>query len=169
MPPATSTSYHLVPAGSGTGTLTLNNSASAVPLLVLGGSDSISAPITLAGNLAVCDSAGTSLAISGNIGQSTTASLALSGDGRLILSGSDSYTGGTAVTGGTLVVESAKGLPSGRRLSVGAGSGTLFGSEMQGAMMEGGTAAPVPEPGTLALALAVIGIAAGYRKIRARR
>ena len=113
------TGYQITPGVSGSGTLTLNNSGTTIPLQVLSGSNSISAPIILAGNLAISESAGSWLDISGNISQSTTAGLTLSGKGHLILSGSDSYTGGTTLTGGTLDVVAPHALPAGGGLSVG--------------------------------------------------
>ena len=165
------TGYVLAPASSATGTLTLDNSGSTIPLQVLSGSNSISAPITLAGNLAISESAGSSLAISGNIGQSTTAGLTLSGDGRLILSGSDSYTGGTTIAGGELVIESGKALPFGENLTIGAGSVFVFDPSLVagGASQPAGlSAASVPEPSTLALAVALLCSAAIYT-VRGRK
>ena len=47
----------------------------------------------------------------GNISQGTSpAALSLSGDGQLVLSGSDNYTGGTTVFGGTLYVTNSQRL-----------------------------------------------------------
>jgi autotransporter-associated beta strand protein len=74
--------------------------------------DTISAPITLADNLAVSVAgtmAGTSstgyLAISGNIGESGGAkSITKSGNGTLVLTGNNSYTGGFILNAGTVQV-----------------------------------------------------------------
>ena len=63
-----------------------------------------------------------------------TASANLSGPGSLtkntsgtvVLSGSNSYTGGTVVNGGTLIVTAAKALPNGTSLTVGAGGIFVF-------------------------------------------
>jgi len=46
--------------------------------------------------------------------------------GTLVLGGRNSYTGGTLVTQGTLLVTSAKALPSGGALTVGAGATLIF-------------------------------------------
>ena len=56
-----------------------------------------------------------------------TAGLLKTGSGTVTLGGSSNYQGGTAVTAGTLIVTSATALPSGSSLTVGAGSGSLFG------------------------------------------
>lgn len=71
-------------------------------------SDSVSSPIVLAGNLTVTPTAGTRLTLSGGIAQSSAASLTLNGRGELILSGSNTYTGGTDVVEGTLVAMSQR-------------------------------------------------------------
>ena len=64
---------------------------------------------------------GTTLAITGSIGQSGgSMQLVLDGAGTLILSGTgDNYTGGTLVEAGKLVVTSNTGLPQGQSLTVG--------------------------------------------------
>ena len=116
------------------------------------GTHSITAPMTLAGNLDISPSAGTLLAISGNIGESVTGlSLTLDNAGTLILSGSDGYTGGTYVTAGTIDVEAANALPNGGALTVGAGAGSLFASPVAGGLVPASAPASVPEPGTLAM------------------
>jgi autotransporter-associated beta strand protein len=91
------------------------------------------------------------------------------GMGRLILSGSDTYTGGTAVDAGTLYVTSSDALPKATSLTIGAGgtfvfdpsaaSGPTVDSAAFAASPPAGVGA-VPEPGTLAL-LAVGALAAG--------
>lgn len=168
------TGYSLTSGVSGTGKLTLNNSGSDAKIQVLNGSHSIAAPITLASNLDFSVLSNAYFTVSGNISQSTTAGLNLSGAGELILSGSDSYTGGTTVAGGTLLLESAAALPTGSGLTIGAGAGVLFtasgnsspadlvvtGSEPPSA---GLLAEPVPEPGMLALAVVALASAAIYR------
>ncbi len=89
--------------------------------------------------------------------------------GCLVLDGSNTYTGGTTVYGGTLWVETAAALPSGGNLTVGSGAASVFGPACSGAGVSPAScgagvspasATPVPEPGTLALLLAGLGIAA---------
>jgi len=77
------------------------------------------------------------------------------GSGKLILSGSDSYTGGTTVNAGTLIVVSNTALPGGTSLTVGADGTFVFDPSAAGSPAVGFAAwsrvAAVPEPGTLAL------------------
>ena len=116
------------------------------------------------------------LAVGGN-GNSTTfsgeitggGSLIKTGTGTLVLSGADSYTGGTSVDAGTLIVPNADGLADGSSLTIGAG-GTFIFDPMTGATpsadqplggptvlggggryMVPGDVIAVPEPGSLAL------------------
>ena len=124
------------------------------------------------------------LTSSGTIRQDDTAAATLSGPiggggsllktgaGKLVLSGSDSYTGGTFVTAGTLIVTTASGLANGSSLTVGNFPAYVHSSAPDDGYMApagdaaSGAAAPVPEPGTLAL-LGVAGIilaAAAWRK-----
>jgi autotransporter-associated beta strand protein len=87
-------------------------------------------------------------AITGAISQNGANALTLvkTDGGRLTLSGSDSYTGGTQVLGGVLEIASAGALPRGRGLSIGAGGGMLLSAGLTQPQAE-----PIPEPGTLVL------------------
>ena len=77
------------------------------------------------------------------------------GSGQLILSGSDSYCGGTNVDAGTLYVTETSAIADGTRLTVGAGGTFIFdptatfGSAVASSAVS--QVNPVPEPGTLAL------------------
>lgn len=80
----------------------------------------------------------------------------------LVLSGSDGYTGGTYVEAGTLIVANNAAIADGTNLSVGtdlAAFGDVVSSQDSGSAAAP-VAAPVPEPGTLALAATALGIAA---------
>jgi len=107
------------------------------------------------GSLTVGDATSTTFdgAISGLGG-----SLIKQGAGTLVISGSNSYTGGTAVDGGTLVATSSTALPDGTSLTVGAGGTFVFDPSQTGSPVAGSAAlsgvAAVPEPGTLALLVA---------------
>jgi autotransporter-associated beta strand protein len=165
---------YILSAGSA-GTLTLAGTGGAAgQVLVSSGSHLISAPVTLAlGGGSVSITGGGSLGISGNIGDNSTGqSLTLAGDGTgtLVLSGTNSFSGGTTVTDGTLIVANNQALLDGSSLTV--GNASLFA----GAMAAGDTqplavpqgAAPVPEPSTLVL-FAVAGIVAAAAVWRRRR
>ena len=102
-----SNGYALSP-GSG-GALTLGTSTGA-SITVISGTNLISAPLILAGSATISLSDGTELAITGDISESpidSGFSMALSGGGTLVLSGSNSYTGSTDVDAGTLCVTEA--------------------------------------------------------------
>jgi autotransporter-associated beta strand protein len=121
------------------------------------------------GTLTVGDSTSTTFdgAISGVGG-----SLIKQGTGMLVLSGSDTYTGGTTINAGTLVAASASAIPNGTSLTVGAGGTFIFDPSQAGAPVVGSTSsagvAAVPEPGTLALLAATLLSAAIYRRFRRR-
>ena len=89
--------------GTGNGALTLGTSAAGASITVLSGTHTISAPLVLAGSLAVSTTGGGSLQL-GNVTDAPLGSaLVLSGNGQLILSGTGSFADGTTVSGGTLV------------------------------------------------------------------
>jgi autotransporter-associated beta strand protein len=85
--------------------LTLSNTAGDDAQVILtSGSQMISAPVSLASNLVVSLSSGSSLAMAGNI-SGTGKSLTLAyGSGALTLSGSNTYGGGTTISAGTLTL-----------------------------------------------------------------
>ena len=146
---------YLVTSASSNG-LTLSNAAGAA---TIGGSgtNEIAAPITLGSNLSISASAGSVLTISGAIGESGShRSLTFSGGGTLILSGTNSYDGGTVVSGGKLVVASVYALADGSNLTV--GNLAAFAPVVP---PEAIAVAPVPEPSTVALlsaaAIALLG------------
>jgi autotransporter-associated beta strand protein len=156
-------------AAGASGTLTMNNSFLTAQIAVSSGVHGISAPVILAGNLSVTPTTGTTLNISGNISEETpgTGTLSLEGPGTLVLSGSNTYTGGTFVWSGTLQVSSSAALADGSSLSVGANLGD-FGLTPDVAVATPGAMAAVPEPAALAL-LGVAGIVAAAAAWRRRR
>ena len=87
--------------------------------------------------------------------------------GKLILSGTDSYHGGTFVNAGTLVVTSNAAIPAGTSLTIGAGATFIFDPSQAVAGLAVSSASPaastaagqpgiaaVPESGTLVLLVA---------------
>ena len=118
---ASSSSYTLTG-----GAMKLSNGANPATIIVSSGNHSIETSLTLQSNLSVTVSAGDSLTIGGGISGSGE-SLTLNGPGKLVLQGSDRFSGGTAVLSGTLVVAAANGLQEGSSLAVGANAG-IFGA-----------------------------------------
>ena len=98
---ASSTAGYTLSPGSA-GTLTLDNSGSVATITVTDGSHVISAPVILAAGLTVTPFASATLTISGNVSQTGPRGLTLSGPGRLVLGGSNRYSGGTTISGGSL-------------------------------------------------------------------
>jgi autotransporter-associated beta strand protein len=97
-------------------------------------------------------------------------SLVLNGPGILILSGTDSYLGGTTVEEGTLILASPTALAEGTSLTVGQGASSLFAPASAGPALAAEGVASVPEPGTLALLLAAaLGSASVYRRSASKR
>ncbi len=111
------TSSYTIAQGSG-GTLQLNNGANAATISVMHGSHTISAPVLLNSNLSIAPAAGTTLTISGAIG-GTSESLTVNNSGTVILSGTNSYDGGTNVSLGNLIVTNPASLLDGSNLTVG--------------------------------------------------
>ena len=110
--------------------------------------------------------------LAANIGP-TTRALAKLGANTLILSGTNSYTGGTTVEAGTLLATTNTATPDGTSLTVAAGGTFAFdplgpgGSPVvAGAVSAVAPVSAVPEPGTLALLMAgaVAAFAAWRRK-----
>ena len=119
-------------------TLTLaNNGAGPATISNSGGNHTIAVPIWLGSNLSVTDSPGSTLTVSGPIGETNAGtSLSVSGGGTLVLSGSNTYSGGTTVSGGTLKVANAAGSATGSGpVTVDAGA-TLSGSGIIGGPLE---------------------------------
>ena len=96
-------------------------------------------------------------------------SLTLSGDGELILSGTDTYTGGTIISGGTLDFASGSAVPTGMVTISGngwleldgfgiGGSGASLMVLPSGLWVVDGPGVSAPEPPALALLL-VAGLA----------
>ena len=112
-------------SGDTTSTLTLTNTSGTVSIADSGGNQTIAAPVVLGNNLAVSATTGSSVTIAGSISQTNAGtSVTLTGGGMLILSGSNTYTGGTTINGGTLEVADAAALPAQGIINVGR-SGTV--------------------------------------------
>jgi autotransporter-associated beta strand protein len=117
-------SYNIAP-GTG-GVLTLDNGTSQAVITSYGGSQTISAPVVLNSNTSVTAvSHGDEITVSGNIsgvGSLTTFDQGAGGTqfapSMVILSGSNSYTGGTIVDGGNLQLGAAGALPAGTALTL---------------------------------------------------
>ncbi len=169
---ATTNCYTLAPGNSGS--LVMDNTggtAATAQIFVTGsGSYAISAPLILAGSLSVVPSAGTTLAISGNISEEYVGSgaLLLDGPGTLVLSGTNSYSAGTTVTAGTLIVQSPSALLDGSNLTVGNDTSIFAVSKAAAPIAASGDVAAVPEPGTLVL-LGAAGIVAAAATRRRRK
>ena len=137
---------------TGSGTLDLSNTASVGVIVNVGNNN---ASTTFSGDL------------------SGAGSLTKVGRGVLVLSGTDSYFGGTIVDAGTLCVTNASAIPDGMSLTVGAGGTFIFDPlPAAGAPVTSSAAtATVPEPGTrMLLAAGALGLAGyGLRRRAASR
>jgi len=98
------------------------------------------------------------------------------GSGTLILSGSNTYTGGTFVNEGILAATDSHALPDNQSLTVGAGGTLIFDPSFSGSSIiatpvsaASSAVSPVPEPGTIVLLLAAFGSAAACRRFSKRR
>ena len=132
------------------------------------GSFSIAAPLALddADGNATIDTAGYTVTSSGNL--SGPGNLIEAGGGKLILSGTNSYTGGTTVSGGTLVVTRSKGLADDSNLII--GDAAAFAPVVAANVPPGGSpASPVPEPSMLALVASAAILLAAYQLRRRRK
>ncbi len=124
----TAASYTINAAG--TSTLTLADTATGTAALSnSGGNHTINAPIVLGSNLNVTATTGSALTIAGGISESSpSTSLSVSGGGEVILSGTDTYTGGTNVSAATLAITSASALSSTGVVTIGGGGQLVLGS-----------------------------------------
>ncbi len=113
--------------------------------------------MTLQGGSHTFDDGGETLTVSGNL--SGFGGLTKSGSGTLVLSGTNTYQGDTDVASGTLLVAAPYALPDRTNLTV--GDASHFSAPFVPA-----SAAPVPEPGTIALVAIAGGVAAFYRTFR---
>jgi autotransporter-associated beta strand protein len=163
---------------AGGGQLTIDNGGNPVAIVVSGTGHAIDDKVTI-----VLDSdlwvavqgSEDSLAIAGNIDDgAATHGLVKNGPGTLILSGDNTYIGGTTVDGGTLVVASDDAIPAGTGLTVGTDGTSLFAPSMSASPVKASPNDPdastvaVPEPGAFqlllggALVLAFLAYASGY-------
>ena len=131
-------------AGSGSNSLTFDNSGDNATITVIDGSHAINAPVILASNLAINGSGTLSF---GSLSSITDSGKGLSlivdcPDGMLTLGGSNTYSGGTLVTSGTLVITSMQALLPDSTLSVDTGGLVIFSSGL------GVSAAPMAHYGT---------------------
>lgn len=151
---------YTIASASSSCSLTLNNGSGSTNIGVSNGTHEISAPIVLDSSLVVSQSGNTSLIISEGINGYAN-SLVETGQGTLILSGTDNYTGGTFVNSGEMIVTKASALPQNGSLTVGAGGTFIFGSpnpmafpsasvQKSSAVLES-----VPEPDSMTLILIV--------------
>lgn len=153
----------LTSTAAGSGQLTLDNGSGTIAVIVSSGGDAINAGVAVSLNSEAAITtpvSGDSLAIAGNIGDGTAShGIEKDGAGTLILSGSNTYTGGTTVNAGTLLVESSDSIRTGTNVTVGADATGLFGQFATASPAEDPQAGPfastlaVPEPGTAGLLL----------------
>jgi autotransporter-associated beta strand protein len=154
---------------SGSSTLTMQLAGDRARAFVYAGSHSMSTPISLASGLDVTVlSATDSLTFSGPISNPTAQSIVKLGMGTLVLSGSNSYTGGTVVSGGRLVVTTPNALLNGSSLTVGtaaAFAAPMVVDDVAGSSASSATA--VAEPGSAALlAVGAMFLAMGCKRRR---
>jgi autotransporter-associated beta strand protein len=119
-------SSYTITSGSG-GVLTLNGSGSLASITVLSGTHSIAAPLNITANLNIAPATGSLITVSGNIHElSPSLSVSISDGGTAVLTGSNSYSGGTSIGSGLLNInaDAALGATSGT-LNFGGGGGIL--------------------------------------------
>jgi len=138
------TSYTIAQGGSGTihldstGTATITNSD---------GNNTISAPVEFDSAVAASVATSDTLTLSGNISQTGTQSLAISGPGTTILSGSNNYSGGTTISSGSTFITNTSGSALGSGpLTVTAGS--TFGGSGSATGLSSYTIGAVSSPAT---------------------
>jgi fibronectin-binding autotransporter adhesin len=144
------------------GVLAISSSAGpmAASLVVSGGSISGTGQwaqsATLHGAALIAPNPTDLLVLSGDL--SGDGSVTKLGAGTVVLSGHNTYLGGTTVSDGRLILDSNAALPDGTSLTVGAGGGTIFD-------LSSAPSNSVPEPSTLGL-LGVALLAVSVRQWR---
>jgi len=123
---------------AGVGTLLANSTYLPGGILALDTTNAAGGVFTYAGNIGNGSGAGSRL------------SLAKAGPNTLVLSGANTYSGGTYVDAGTLAIKAAAALPGGTALTVAAGATFVFDPSLSAPPVASGAVA-VPEPGTLVL------------------
>jgi alpha-galactosidase len=145
-------------------------------VLAFNRSDSPTFGNTISGTGAINQIGPGSVTLSGSISGATTV-LIKQGQGTLVLTGTNSYLGGTTVAGGTLIASNSRAIPDGTNLTI--GNGALFPAPIVPAAAvsgstcgchhhdvgDAGALAPVPEPGTGAIIALALAIAAIYRRV----
>jgi fibronectin-binding autotransporter adhesin len=113
--------------------------------------------LSTSGSNAIFDTNGYTMTFSGSL--SGPGGLQKEGAGLLILSGTNTFSGGVLVSDGTLVVDSAHALADGSSLLIGAGAFSFNAAAASPQLPSpplAAAAAAVPEPGTWALWLAAL-------------
>jgi fibronectin-binding autotransporter adhesin len=105
--------------------------------------------MVLSGSNSIFDSSSNTLAVAAAI--SGSGALTKTGTGVLVLSGTDTYSGGTIVLSGKLKITSPASLRDGSALTIGALATTKFAASVVPESQAAGETKPVPEPGTLAI------------------
>ncbi len=123
-------------SGSGTNTLTFNNGGNGASILVTDGAHSINAPVVLADNLQVTgNNSGWTLSFGAGGIISGSNGLTIGGNGAVILSGQNTYTGTTALTNGILSLGSSENAgtsgPLGKSAASNPGSIVFNGGTLQ--------------------------------------
>ncbi len=160
---SSSSAGYIISGTSASTRLTFNGLGIGGTITVSDGQHAINAPILLAEDLTVTSDDSNpwilTFGTAGGIAESGHERLTLNApDGKLILSGTGGYTGGTYVTAGKLIVTRAAAIADRTDLTI--GDASLF---VPVALAPAVTTAAVPEPGTLAL-LAVGAALIGLQK-----
>ena len=163
---SSSSGYTLSGTGANT-TLTFNNYGLGAAIVVSDGRHAVNAPIVLADNLTVTSDTNNpwtlTFGTAGDIVAAGDRSLTLdAAQGKLVLSGTDAYSGGTYVASGTLVVTNVAAIAAGTNLFVGSTAALTAAT-----IVPAHATLPVPEPGTLSLfAAAAIAAKLCIRRLR---
>ena len=168
-----SNGYTLAQGASGTLSLGTGTAGS---IAVVSGTHAITAPLVLAGSLAVSTSSGGVLDLAGSVSESTKGSaVSIGGSGELVLSGTGSYSGGTVVSGGTLYLTSPSGIAANTKLTVTTNGTFIYDptvaasplAVVSGRALPAAAVVAVPEPATLPLLAAgamLAGLGVWWRK-----